>query len=50
MGKILKRYLAKADDPRFTEGYSIVSLRKPTKSTENKKTDLKTGKKRKKKK
>ena len=44
MGKILKRYLAKADDPRFTEGYSVVSLRRPTKSTEDtqEKTDGKT--------
>jgi len=29
MGKILKEYLAKADDPRFTEGYSVVSIRRP---------------------
>ncbi len=44
MGKILSRRLAAADDPIFTEGYSVVSLRRPTKSTEDtqEKTDGKT--------
>jgi len=37
MGKILKEYLAKADDPMFTEGYSVVSLRKPVKRKDEKK-------------
>jgi len=44
MGKILKEYLAPADDPALTEGYSVVSLRRQTKSTEDtpEKTDGKT--------
>jgi len=37
MGKILKEYLAKADDPMFTEGYSVVSLRKPVKRKDEEK-------------
>jgi len=37
MAKIRKHYLAKADDPMFTEGYSVVSLRKPVKRKDEKK-------------
>ena len=45
MGKILKEYLAKADDPRFTEGYTVVSLRKPEKRKDEKKPVKKVKKK-----
>ena len=45
MGKILKEYLAKADDPRFTEGYTVVSLRKPVKRKDEKKPVKKVKKK-----
>ena len=41
MAKIRKHYLAKADDPMFTEGYSVFTLRKPSKSKDEKKTAVK---------
>ena len=35
MAEIVEKFLPKADDPIFTEGYSVYSLRKLTKSTDD---------------